>query len=174
MSSGWHNKLVGQIGEFLFCAEASRRLNCIATPFSGNVPIFDVLVTNEHLQTTPVQVKTAAGKNWQFNAENFIEIELDASDQSQTVTGLAPSEHPDLIHAFIWIDPEDRSNDRFFLLTLLQLQETIAKNYAAYLERQGGSRPRNWESTHCSVRLEHLAEFEENWQLIRDRLKSAR
>jgi hypothetical protein len=86
----------------------------------------------------------------------------------------APSEYPDLIHAFIWIDPEDRSNDRFFLLTLLQLQETIAKNYAAYLKRQGGSRPRNWESTHCSVKLEHLPAFEENWQLIGDRLQSAR
>ena len=62
-------------------------------------------------------------------------------------------------------------NDRFFLLTLLNLQETIAKNYGAYLARHGGSRPRNWESTHCSVKREHLTEFEENWTLIADRLE---
>ena len=168
MSSGWNNKLVGQIGEFLFCAEASRQLKCIATPFAGNVPMFDVLIANEQLKSIPVQVKTASGKNWQFNAENFIEIELDESTQSQTVKGLVPTDHPNLIHAFIWTDPDDRSNDRFFLLTLLELQETIAKNYTAYLERHEGSRPRNWKSTHCSVKLEHLSEFEENWKLIAD------
>ncbi len=170
LSGGWNKKLVGQIGEFLFCAEASRKLKCIATPFAGNVPIFDVLVTTERLESIPVQVKTASGKNWQFNAEYFINVELDQSNQTQAVTGLVLSEHPDLIHAFVWIDPGNRANDRFFLLTLLDLQETIAKNYTAYLERHGGRRPRNWESTHCSVTLEQLSQYEENWNLISDRL----
>ena len=168
MTSGWNKRLVGQIGEFIFCAEASRQLKCVATPFAGNVPMFDVLITNERLKTIPIQVKTAMGGNWQFNAEKFIKIDLDETNQSQTVTGLVPSDHPDLIHAFIWTSPDDRAKDRFFLLTLLDLQKTIAKNYTDYLDRQGGTRPRNWESTHCSVTLEHLLDFEENWKLISD------
>lgn len=39
MSSGPSNKLVGQVGEFLVCAEPGRR-ELIANPFSGNVPGF--------------------------------------------------------------------------------------------------------------------------------------
>ncbi len=74
MASGWSTKKIGQIGEFLFSAEVARRLDCIATPFAGNVPIFDVLVTDEVLATIPVQVKAAGGGGWQFDAGKFLEI----------------------------------------------------------------------------------------------------
>jgi len=56
MSKGLSNKLAGQIGEYLVCAELGRR-GLIATPFSGNVPTFDVLATDEQCLTVPIQVK---------------------------------------------------------------------------------------------------------------------
>jgi hypothetical protein len=37
MASGLSNKLTGQIGEFLACAELGRR-GFVATSFTGNVP----------------------------------------------------------------------------------------------------------------------------------------
>jgi Holliday junction resolvase-like predicted endonuclease len=58
MSKGLSNKLAGQVGEFLVCAELGRR-GLIATPFSGNVPEYDLIVADESLKTLPVQVKTS-------------------------------------------------------------------------------------------------------------------
>ncbi|MEY4947887.1 MAG: hypothetical protein RL698_98 [Pseudomonadota bacterium] len=52
MSSGRRNKLVGQIGEFLVCAELGR-LGYVATPFSGNVPDFDIIAVDESGQSLP-------------------------------------------------------------------------------------------------------------------------
>jgi hypothetical protein len=54
MSTGRLNKLAGQIGEYLVCAELGRR-GLIATPFAGNVPTFDVLATDESCRTVPIQ-----------------------------------------------------------------------------------------------------------------------
>ncbi len=43
MMKGLSNKLAGQIGEFLVCAELGKR-GIIATSFTGNVPEFDLIV----------------------------------------------------------------------------------------------------------------------------------
>jgi hypothetical protein len=53
MSSGLSNKLAGQVGEFLVCAELGRR-GFIATSFAGNVPEFDLIVANDTLRTIPI------------------------------------------------------------------------------------------------------------------------
>ena len=50
MSSGRSNKLVGQIGEFLVCAELDR-LGYVATPFSGNVLDLDITAVDESGQS---------------------------------------------------------------------------------------------------------------------------
>ena len=59
MSKGLSNKLAGQVGEFLVCAELGRR-GLIATSFTGNVPEFDLIVADGSLKTLPVQVKTSS------------------------------------------------------------------------------------------------------------------
>ena len=46
MATGSANKLTGQVGEFLVCAELGRR-GMFATPFAGNVPEFDVVAVGE-------------------------------------------------------------------------------------------------------------------------------
>jgi hypothetical protein len=46
MGSGRNNKLVGQTGEYLVAAELSRRV-LITTTFTGNVPYYDIIATNE-------------------------------------------------------------------------------------------------------------------------------
>ena len=42
MASGRGTKLTGAVGEFLVAAELCRR-NLVATPFSGNVPHYDII-----------------------------------------------------------------------------------------------------------------------------------
>ena len=63
MSKGLNNRLAGQVGEYLVCAELGRR-GLIATSFTGNVPEFDLIVADGSLKTLPVQVKTSRGLSW--------------------------------------------------------------------------------------------------------------
>jgi hypothetical protein len=74
MGSGRKNQLTKQIGEYLVAAELCRR-GLIATTFTGNVPDFDIIATDERFETIPIQVKTIWGGSWQLDASKFIKIE---------------------------------------------------------------------------------------------------
>src|SRR5512136_953374 len=65
MATGRSNKLVGQTGEYLVAAELSRR-GLIATTFTGNVPHYDIIASNESGQHVSVQVKASRNASWQF------------------------------------------------------------------------------------------------------------
>ena len=54
MATGLSNKLTGQIGEYMVCAELGR-LGLIATSFTGNVSEFDLLVCDSGLKSLPIQ-----------------------------------------------------------------------------------------------------------------------
>lgn len=96
MSSGLSNKLTGQIGEFLACAELGKR-GYIATSFTGNVPEFDLIITNENLKTIPIQVKTSRGTNWPTRADLWIDIIIDEKNKRQIDNGDYNIEHPNLM-----------------------------------------------------------------------------
>ena len=89
-NKGINNKLAGQIGEFLVCAELGRR-GLIATPFSGNVPAFDVLVADDFCRTLPIQVKASRSDNWQSDARDWMDITLDSETGVQTNHGAIQS-----------------------------------------------------------------------------------
>ena len=170
---GRSNKLVGQAGEFLVCGELSRR-GLIATPFAGNVPDFDVIATDGSLRSVPIQVKAAAaGGNWHAKADEWLDIHFDEATGVQTINGPSSIPHPDLIYVYVWIHTEDRSADRFFILTKAEVQRIVSDDYAAYLKRQNGVRPRNAKSLHMAIRAAQLAAFEDRWNLISSRLASA-
>ena len=76
MATGRSNKLVGQTGEYLVAAELSRR-GLIATTFTGNVPHYDVLASDEIGRYVSVQVKASRRSSWQFSdIRQFCEIQL--------------------------------------------------------------------------------------------------
>jgi len=58
MTTGRINKLVGATGEYLVAAELSRR-GLIATTFTGNVPHYDIVASDEFGQHVSVQVKAS-------------------------------------------------------------------------------------------------------------------
>ena len=82
MSKGRDNKLAGQIGEYLVCAELGKR-GLIATPFSGNVPAFDVLAADDLCRTVPIQVKASRNDNWPSDARDWMQISLDPETKAQ-------------------------------------------------------------------------------------------
>ncbi len=56
MATGRQNKLVGQTGDYLVASELSRR-GLIATTFTGNVPHYDIIASNDKGKHISVQVK---------------------------------------------------------------------------------------------------------------------
>src|SRR5208283_4209293 len=100
MSKGRNNKLAGQIGEFLVCAELGRR-GLIATPFAGNVPAFDILAADDKCNTVPIQVKASRGNNWHTDARIWMDIELDSETKTQISHGLREIENPEMIYVHV-------------------------------------------------------------------------
>ena len=94
MRSGRSNKLVGQIGEFLVFAELGRR-GYVATPFSGNVPDFDIIAVDARGQSLPIQVKTNGGAgSCQFSGRKHLRIDREEPTGRQRVVGVRiPGRH---------------------------------------------------------------------------------
>lgn len=159
-----HNWL-GRLGESLVVAELGRR-GIVATAFAGNVPDIDILAFANH-NTLHMQVKAVRQSSAQFNATAYIDIEFNGDTQS--VLGVKDELEAKLIFVFVKIGAEGDS-DRFFVLEQKFLQNIICANYRAWLEKHNGVRPRNPKSTHVAVELSSLACFENNWQLIEQRL----
>ncbi len=171
MSSGRNNKLTAQIGEYLVCAELARR-GLIATPFSGNVPTFDVLATDDKCRTVPIQVKASRGDNWPSDAREWMEIDLDPQTNAQCSRGPRLIANPDLIYVCVSIAPPAGARDRFFILTKAQLQEACIKGYEGWMAAHQWKRPRNPKSFDCRYNVMAIQQYENNWKLIEERLKT--
>ena len=161
MAAGRKNQLTKQIGEYLVAAELCRR-GLIATTFTGNVPDFDIIATNERFETIPIQVKTIRGGNWQFDAKKIINIDID--NGVQRVIDKTSLSNPDLICIFVRLFYQ--GNDDFYIFRFRELQEIIFDGYIQYLLRINGMRPRNRNSTHTGVNPKNLERFKNNWDLI--------
>lgn len=168
MSIGRSNKLAGQIGEFLVCAELGRR-GFIATPFSGNVPTFDVLATDEFCRTVPIQVKATRTDTWQSQVSRWMRIKYDEETGQQHYLGPAQLTTPNLIWVFVIIAPPG-GRDRFFVCTEADVQKACIARHTSWLESLGWKRPKNPASTHCAWTIADIEQFEDNWDLITQRL----
>jgi hypothetical protein len=166
--TGRGNKLAGQIGEHLLCAELGRR-GYLATPFAGNVPTFDVLAVDENFSTLPIQVKASRGTSWQANVRDWMDISFDSSSGVQTYQGPSQLRSPDLIYVCVALSS---IRDRFFILTMIQLQQVITDKYLAWLAKHNGRRPNKPDSFHCDYNVEVLGPYEDNWDLITERFRS--
>lgn len=156
MPTGWENQLTKQIGEHLVCVELGRQ-GLLATPFAGNVPLFDLLAVDEHGRSVPVQVKTIKGPSWQFSdVRKFLDVEV--VNDVQHVRGKINLSNPDLVCVFVLL-LQDR-NDEFYIFKLRDLQEHFAAIY------KGGPRPRNPNSMHCAVWPTDLTQHKDQWNVV--------
>jgi hypothetical protein len=164
MGKGRLNKLAGQIGEYLVCAELARR-GLIATPFSGNVPTFDVLATDELCRTVPIQVKASRSDNWPSTATKWMQIDVDAATKRQIYSGPVRLTTPELVWVCVAIAIPG-ARDRFFVLTEADLQRVCIDGYTRWMEGIGWKRPRTFDSLDCRWNIEQIRHFEDNWELI--------
>lgn len=159
MATGRSTQLTRQIGEHLVAAELGR-MGIIATPFSGNVPQFDLLASTQSGKAFPVQVKAINGPSWQFNAASYLDIAI--KDGCQTVRG--PRLDIDRTIICVLVLLRAAGTDTFYTLTVADLQDLLTQQY------KGGVRPKNPESTHCALWPKHLVGHE-GWAAL---LKRAR
>ncbi len=155
MQTGLSNQLARQVGEHLVTAKLGR-MGYIASPFAGNVPLFDLLAADARGYAVPIQVKAINGPSWQYQADDYLDIEI--IDGFQHVRGRKLLPNPDLICIYVLLRPDEQ--DEFYIFRLRDLQE---QTFEIYKSRR---RPKNPESTHCAVWPKHLQEFRNNWSLI--------
>jgi hypothetical protein len=161
MASGRKNQLTKQIGEYLVAAELCRR-GFIATTFTGNVPDFDIIATNEAFETIPIQVKTIRQGAWQLDAKKLLNITIENGVQ-RIIDKL---NLPNLNMVCIFVKIISQGNDEFYIFRLVDLQEVIFEVHSQVLEKHGGRRPKNENSTHIAVNPNLLERFKNNWDLI--------
>ena len=166
MKKGLSNKLAGQVGEYLVCAELGRR-GLIATSFTGNVPEFDLVVADDKLTTIPIQVKTSRADNYPTKASLWIDIEIDHENKQQIDRGDLSIDNPALIYISVSLKKADSTErDRFFVLKKMDLQKICAANYRKWMDGLDWKRPRNYQSLDNRYYLSDLEPYEDNWELL--------
>lgn len=167
MATGRSNKLVGQTGEYLVAAELSRR-GLIATTFTGNVPHYDIIASDETGRHVSVQVKAGRKGSWQFSdITRFCEITFDG--RRQIVGEPKPCPVRRLVLVFVRI--EEDGNDRFYILTWQRLRDLLIKRHKAYLQRHDGVRPQRWDSLHSAIPEGDLRPYLDKWGTVEKNLR---
>jgi len=163
MPTGWEMKMTGQTGEYLIASELCRR-GFVATTFTGNVPYFDIIASNESGTHIPIQVKTIRRGSWQFaNLRQFMDVQL--SGREQIIGDPKVEPYPGLIMAFVKLGV-NRTQDQIFLLKWTELRELAIQLHSGYLEKHGRIRPRKFDSFHLGVLPEDIESYRNRWSLL--------
>jgi hypothetical protein len=159
------------MAEHLVCAELGRH-GFYATPFSGNVPVYDVLVADDFGCALPIQVKATGNTGWHSTATLWMELAVDSQTGVQRYLGLKNLATPDLIYVCVVLAPLDSADgDRFFIMTEEDLQGVCVRHYKTDMDKRNWRRPKNPNSFHIKYYIEEIEEFENNWALISRRLQ---
>lgn len=164
MATGRSTKLTGAIGEFLVAAELCR-LGLIATPFSGNVPDYDIIAIGKSGGLVPVQVKAINGTTWQFDIRSFIDVQMADDGIHQVPEKLKPEPFKGLICVLVLI--KETGRDRFFILQWKELRNILARAYKGYLIDHDFKRPRAHNSFHTALAIKTVEKFEDIWDNVR-------
>ncbi len=123
MASGVSNKLAGQVGENLVSAVLGP-LDYCASPYSGNMPGFDVTAAHpESLNSFPVQVKASTQRALvQSTIDKWCDHSID-EDNRQVIGPFKPLKHPNLIWVLVRLDDFGISGARFFICTERGIQK---------------------------------------------------
>ena len=167
MATGLSNKLVGQTGEYLVAAELSRR-GLIATTFTGNVPHYDIIASDEDGKHVSVQVKASRGTTWQFgDITRFFSISFKGKRQ---VVG-QPKKCPVRGLVVVFVSIGATGADRFYILTWNTLRGILLRGHKAYLAKHNGVRPQKWDSLHGAFSDKELREYRDRWDIIKRSLR---
>ncbi len=170
MVTGRQKQLIKQVGEYLVAAELCRR-ELIATSFTGNVPIFDILAISSEDKMKTIQVKaTTTNGGWNLDAADFLDFEP-ATDSTQHIKGMRKLSNSNTIFCFVKLgsfgkEKQSTNEDEFYLIPINELQKIIEEKYSAFLTKVNHIRPNKPDSHHTKIKIENIAGFKDNWSCI--------
>jgi hypothetical protein len=140
----------------------------IATTFTGNVPDFDIIASNERGRHISVQVKSISEPSWQIgNISKYVDIEF--RGHTQIVNGIQPSPVEYLVYVLVKLGKE--GTDRFFIRTWEVFCEILAQFHTEYLARHDGVRLKKWDSLRTAFSVKHISQFENRWDVVEKMLE---
>lgn len=149
---GARNQQVGRAGEHFVVAELNKR-GAYAVAFAGNMPKIDLMACNrDQSRTVHVQVKTrSGGRAW----------------QSSILVGkrMKPPADKTVFWAFVDLGGVDAA-PRYWIVPDWWIRNDIYKTHKAYLDRHGGKRARNPDSTHHSIDERRLKDWQGRWDIL--------
>lgn len=119
-------QLTRQVGEHLVVSELGRH-GIIATPFSGNMPYYDVVALAPTGESFYIQVKAINTGDWQMNANHFLQIEYNKDTEVQIKKGLRTLPISPLV--FVLIKIIQSGQDEFYILSYADVQKIVHDGY---------------------------------------------
>ncbi len=156
--------LSGKRGNIWWQQRLSRR-GYIATTFTGNVPDYDIIASNENGRHVSVQVKASRSSSWQFgDISRYCQISFKGKYQIVGRPKRCPVQH--LVVVFVVIGAE--REDRFYILKWTVLRNLLIKHHKTFLAEHGGKRPKKWDSLHCAILEKILKPHLNKWAVVEE------
>ncbi len=151
-SRGARNQQVARAGEYFVVAELNKR-GAFAVPFAGNMPRIDILACNlDQSRTVYIQVKTKQHwKTWQTNINQGRKI--------------SPRDNETNFWVFVDLGERDTS-PRYWIVPEWWIRNDIYEVHQDYLNKHGGERARNPESTHHAIDEKRLEQWKDRWDIL--------
>lgn len=153
-SRGAHNQQVGRAGEHFVVAELNKR-QTYAVTFAGNMPQIDVLACNhDQSRTIHIQVKTKRSGTWH------------ASIYDGRITKSPPKPMDETVYR-IFVDlGELNAPPQYWIVPDWWMRNDIYQAHKEWLDKHGGKRPRNPDSTHHAINEKRLSEWKDKWEIL--------
>lgn len=142
---------VARAAEHFVVAEIHRR-GGYAACFGGNMPDIDVIATDvEQTRTVTIQVKAKkGGRTWQTSITRGRQRD--------------PEDEPSRFWVMVDLMPESPA---YYVIPEWWIQNDIHDTHARYLAHHGGSRPKSADSTHHSIEIRRIEQWQGRWELLR-------
>ena len=121
-----NTQLTRQIGEHLVVSELGRH-GIVATPFSGNMPLYDIVALTPSGVTLQIQVKAINKGDWQLDAKHFLQIEYDKDTDTQRNQGLKTVLIANLV--FVLIKIIQSGQDELYVVSYSDIQKIVHEGY---------------------------------------------
>jgi hypothetical protein len=151
-SRGVSNQQVGRAGEYFVVAELNKR-GAFAVPFAGNMPKIDLIACNhDESRVVYIQVKTKrGGKTW----------------HSSIIGSKPTSPKADEVNFWAFVDLGNLGeHPRFWIVPDWWIKNDIYSAHQAYLQKHGGYRASNPDSTHHAIDEKRLTEWQGRWEIL--------
>jgi hypothetical protein len=152
---GGRTQQVARAGEHFVVAELNKR-GAFAASFTGNMPKIDLMACKrDQSRTVHIQVKTKSGGR--------------AFQTSITKGDLTSAPQDPLEETVFWVFVDlggKESAPRYWIAPDWWVPNDIDQAHRQYVDRHGGQRPKNLDSTHHAIDEKRLKEWQDRWDIL--------